>query len=437
MTGINRRQVLVGASALAVAGFAPLRSRRVEAADRVQVAVMGLNGRGHELARSFAKNPACNVKTLCDVDPRALDRVVEAVVAAGEKRPAAEADIRRVLEDKSIDALVIAAPDHWHAPATWMALAAGKHVYVEKPCGHNAREGEILVAAAAGSDRVVQMGNQQRSAPESIEAMQMLRDGFIGRPYLGRSWYANNRQSIGRGQNVPVPDWLDWDLWQGPAPRRHYLDNIVHYHWHWRWHWGTGEICNNGTHEIDVCRWALSVDIPTRVSSAGGRFHFDDDWEAFDTQIVTYDFEDEKTIVWEGRSCNGLPVEGRGRGSAIHGTEGTLILDRSGYVFYDAEHQVAAERSVASTDDALDTRGGGSMTDRHIDNFLQSIRGLEKPNAPISDAATSVLLCHLGNVAQRVGRGLQCDAASGRPLGDPDAASLWGRSYEPGWEPPA
>ncbi len=232
-----------------------------------------------------------------------------------------------------------------------------------------------------------------------------------------------------------MPDWLDYELWQGPAPRTPYRDNVVHYNWHWFWRWGTGKINNNGTHEIDVCRWALQVDYPTRVTSAGGRFHFDDDWEMYDTQVASYEFERGKSITWEGRSCNGRPIEGRGRGVSIHGEEGTVIIDRSGYVVYDLDNKEVKSRNRRTTVSALDTRGGSDSTALHINNFLESIRGNEPPNAPVDDGQRSSLLCHLGNIAQRTGNALHCDPSNGHVIDDREAMDYWSRQYEPGWEP--
>jgi predicted dehydrogenase len=402
---------------------------------------MGVNGRGNALAQSFARIAGSEVTYICDVDSRAVTKTIAAVSESRngsslqQRRPTGVTDVRRVLDDPDVDALVIAAPDHWHAPATIMALQAGKHVYVEKPCSHNAREGELLVEAQRKYDRVVQMGNQQRSAPRSIEIIQEIRDGLIGRPYYARAWYANTRGTIGHGQIATVPEWLDYELWQGPAPRTPYKDNVVHYNWHWFWRWGTAEINNNGAHEIDVCRWALGVDYPTRVTSAGGRYHFaEDDWEMVDTQIAAYDFPEDKTLVWEGRSCNGRPIEGRGRGSSIHGEKGTVVLDRNGYVVYDNDNNEVRRNLRPQQDSGLDVRGAGPLTDLHIENFLETIRGQATQTAPIDQGHTSVLLCHLGNIAQRTGRALDCDPSNGRIMNNAEAMKLWSRDYEPGWE---
>ncbi len=432
------RQTAAAGMGMGLTGAWPtiLRSRRP--AETIRVAVMGVNGRGSVLATEFARRPDCTVSVLCDVDRRAAERVAASLVEGPDPLvptlPRIEADFRRVLDDVSVDAVAIAEPDHWHATAAVMAMRAGKAVYVEKPCGTTPAEGELLVAVQRATGRIVQMGNQQRSAPPSIELVGMIRDGIVGRPYLARTWYANSRGPIGRGSVAPVPEWLDYDMWQGPAPRTPYRDNVIHYNWHWFHRWGTGEICNNGTHEIDVARWALGVDFPVRVVSAGGRYHFDDDWEFTDTQTASFEFEGGKQITWEGRSCNPLPILTRGRGTAIHGDAGTAIVDRAGYVVLDLENREIARRLVGEAGDALDTRGSGDLTDAHVANFLGAIRGTDALTAPVSDASRSVLLCHLGNIAQESGRAIRCDPASGRILGDPDAMTRWERTYEPGWE---
>lgn len=420
--------------------------------NQVVVGVMGVNSRGHYLAEVFARTEGAEVGYVCDVDSRAVDRTIAALIKTDggeplqERSPEGVTDVRRLLENDDLDALVIAAPDHWHTPATLMALDAGKHVYVEKPCCHNPREGEMLVEAQRKHpDLVVQMGNQQRSSPRSMRAVQQIRDGIIGEPYYGRAWYANNRGPMTVESSAEVPDWLDYELWQGPAPRRDYTDNLIHYNWHWFWHWGTAEICNNGTHEIDVCRWALDVGYPEKVTSSGGRFHYDDDWEAFDTQMASYEFGGDKMIAWEGRSCNANPLKGTdgnpggGRGASIHGTEGTVILDRGGYVVYDNDNNLIEYANEVQTGQQVSgtgTVGGGSLTERHVANFLAAIRDDEEPRSPIDEGRKSVLLCHLGNIAQRTGHTLQIDTETGRIVGDDDAMALWSREYEPGWEPP-
>jgi predicted dehydrogenase len=403
--------------------------------EKVVVGVMGLNGRGTVLARVFAKTPNATVAYVCDVDSQVLAKSATAVGQAQGTTPKAVADFRHVLEDKSVDALVVAAPDHWHAPATILALSSGKHVYLEKPCGHNPREGELLVEAQRKYNRLVQMGTQQRSAPRSIEITQAIRDGTIGQPYLARTWYSNTRSTIGRGAPAPVPSSLNYELWQGPAPHTPYHDNVVHYNWHWFRRWGTGEICNNGTHEIDVARWALGVDFPTRVTSVGGRYHFKDDWEFTDTQEACFEFANEKSIIWQGQSCNGLNTFGRGRGTAIIGTEGSVVMDRDGYVVYDLKNTLVKQSLAANTADGLNISGDDEMTALHIENFVAAVRTGAALRQPIEEGAKSVLLCHLGNIAQWTGRALRVDPQNGHILGDEEAMRFWQREYAPGWAP--
>ncbi|HTH63953.1 MAG TPA: Gfo/Idh/MocA family oxidoreductase [Gemmatimonadales bacterium] len=405
------------------------------ASEQVVVAVMGLNGRGTVLGKVFARTPNATVGYVCDVDSQVLAKGAAAIAGLQTTPPKAIADFRRALDDKSVDALVIAAPDHWHTPAAILALQAGKHVYVEKPCGHNAREGELIVEAQRKHQRAVQMGTQQRSAERSIELVQALKEGLIGRPYLARAWYANTRGTIGRGKEAPVPTNLDYELWQGPAPRTPYRDNVIHYNWHWFHRWGTGEICNNGTHEIDVSRWMLGVDACTRVVSTGGRYQFDDDWEFTDTQEVTFEFAGGKTIIWQGQSCNGLPTFGRSRGVAVLGTAGSVVVDRDGYVVYDPKGQVIRQVAAAKPSDPLNVVADDEATGTHIANFIDAVRTGAPLHQPISEGAKSVLLCHLGNIAQSTGRALRTDPASGRIVDDPDAMKLWQREYAPGWMP--
>ena len=404
------------------------------ASEKVVVAVMGLNGRGTVLAKVFARTPNATVGYVCDVDSVVLAKAAAAVGGLQPSPPKAIADFRRALDDKSVDALVIAAPDHWHTPAAILALQSGKHVYVEKPCGHNAREGELIVEAQRKHQRVVQMGTQQRSADRSIELAQALKEGLIGRPYLARAWYANTRGTIGRGKEAPVPANLDYELWQGPAPRTPYRDNVIHYNWHWFHRWGTGEICNNGTHEIDVSRWMLGVDTCTRVISTGGRYQFDDDWEFTDTQEVTFEFGEGKTIVWQGQSCNGLPMFGRSRGVSVLGTNGSVVVDRDGYVVYDQKGQVIREAKAAKPADPLNVVADDEMTAVHIANFVAAVRTGAALHQPIAEGAKSVLLCHLGNIAQSTGRVLHIDA-SGHIIDDAEAMKQWQREYAPGWMP--
>lgn len=413
--------------------------------DRVTVAIMGTNGRGSALARSFARIPRSEVMYICDVDTRAVEKGISVVRKQNQSRaPEGLGDVRKALDDTALDALAIAAPDHWHTPASILALKAGKHVYVEKPLSHDPQEGELLIQAKNTYNKVVQMGDQRRSWPIIRRAIEELHSGVIGKVYYARTWYANTRGSIGYGHPAPVPSWLNYDLWQGPAPRRPFIDNRIHYNWHWFWHWGTGEALNNGTHEVDVARWGLDVDYPLRVSSAGGRYHWDDDWETPDTQVITWDFEGEKTLEWEGRSCNGRPIENVGRGTTFHGTEGTLLVNQGydgsrGYVVYDMENTVVKRvgrfPEEEGDTEVYDTSGPQEFEDLHMNNFLDAIIQGVEPHSFVEGGHKSVLLCHLGNIAQRIGRTLNIDQRNGHIIGDKQAMQLWSREYEPGWEP--
>ena len=317
-----------------------------------------------------------------------------------------------------------------------MGMQSGKHVFLEKPCCHNPREGELLTEVQKQTGKKLQIGNQQRSSVTSTKIIGEIREGVIGKPIYAKAWYANTRGGIGTGKEVSVPDWLNWQLWQGPAPRMPYKDNYVHYHWHWFWNWGTGEINNNGLHELDICRWALGVDIPNQVVSSGGRYHFNDDWEFYDTQVASFQFDDGKMITWEGRSCNGYPFNNRGRGATIHGDEGTVLLDRGGFELYDKENKLIREEKEKGSNAtaATDTLGIGGLDNLHMLNFVQAIQQDVPLNSPIEEGTKSTLLCHLGNMSQKVGRTLNVDTKTGKPS-DEEAMKMWSRSYQEGWEP--
>lgn len=406
---------------------------------KINVAVMGIRSRGEVLAQNFAQQADTEVTWLCDVQQDYLDNCLAKISKLQKRSPKGEKDIRKVLEDKDLDAIAIATPDHWHAPAALIGLKAGKHVYLEKPCSHNPREGELLVEAQRKYKRIIQMGNQRRSWPNVVQAMEELRGGIIGKVYFAKGWYANNRQSIGFGKIVPVPPGLDWDLWQGPAPRVPYRDNVHPYNWHWFWHWGTGEALNNGTHEIDVARWGMGAEYPVRVVASGGRYHFADDWEFPDTMVVTYDFEDGRTLTWESRSCNITPIEGDGRGNIFYGEKGTMIIIGNGYKIISNENpaKIIKEVTHVSNTAASSTNVASPAADLdgvHIKNFLDSIRNGQLNNSPIWEGHKSVLMCQLGNIAWKTGRVLNIDQRNGHIIGDREAMELWKREYEPGWE---
>ncbi len=405
-------------------------------ARKVVVAVMGTNSRGMYLAKTFAGLSDVEVAYICDVDATVLQKTIAEIEKLTGKKPQGFTDLRKLLEKKDFDALAIAAPDHWHTPAAIMALQAGKHVYVEKPCSHNPKEGELLVQASQKYGGLVQMGSQRRTFANVQDMIARLHRGDIGRVYFARGWYVNNRKSIGKGTTAPVPSTLDFDLWQGPAPRKNFRSNLIHYNWHWFWHWGTGEALNNGTHELDVIRWGLGVDYPTKVVSAGGRFHFNDDWETPDTQTITYNFPNNTGCTWEGRSCNSFETDGAGRGVVFYGDNGTIHYPGgNSFKVYDyANKLVAAVDSNTKVDAGNTVSPTADLDGLHLLNFCEAIRGTEKINAPIMEGHKSTLLPQLGNIAFRVGRTLECDPVNGHILNDKDAMKLWSREYQKGWE---
>ncbi len=434
----TRREFLRGTTIVAAGLAAGLNaksySRIIGANERVNFAVIGLHGRGYAHLESLAANRNATISHVCDVDSRELDKFSVAVQNKTGRAPTRVQDFRKLLDSDDVDAVSIATPDHWHTPMAIMALEAGKHVYVEKPCSHNPHEGELLVQAQKKCGRLVQMGNQQRSSPHTIEIIHRIKNGLIGRPYFAKAWYSNTRESIGVGKIAPVPNELDWQLWQGPAPRRPYKDNIHPYNWHWFWNWGTGETLNNGTHEVDVCRWALGVDFPKTVTSSGGRYHFNDDWEFYDTLVTSFEY-DGKMITWEGLSCQGKRTYGRDRGAAIEGTEGTVIIDRSGYEVFGLDDKKIDEFKTENKSTTQDLTSADDMTDAHFRNFIDGIRTGEQLHSPVEEANISVTTLLLSNIAWKTNRALTLDVQTGHILNDAKAMEMWGREYEKGWEP--
>src|SRR2546428_1371445 len=436
---VTRREFLdalaVGAAGLAVGTTAKSYGRILGSNDRLNFAVIGLNGRGYaHLAALKANRSTARISHVCDVDSTILRKFADSVQKEMGEAAVADKDFRRILEQKDVDVITIAAPDHWHTPMSIAGLQAGKHVYVEKPCSHNPAEGAMLVEAQQKYGKLVQMGTQQRSSPHSMEIVEKIHTGIIGKPYLAKAWYSNTRKSIGTGKEAPVPAQLDWELWQGPAPRRPYRDNVHPYNWHWFRNYGTGETLNNGTHEVDVCRWALGVDYPKRVTASGGSYHVKDDWQFYDTLVASFEYEDAM-ISWEGKSCQGMKHYGRDRGSTIMGTLGSVLVDRDAYEVYDLNGTKTSEFRAGSTTSSADLLGRDFMTDAHFANFIAGIRKGEKLNAPISVGNIAVTMLQLSNIAWEVNRELHLDTKDGRIQDDPEAMSMWGREYEKEWAP--
>jgi predicted dehydrogenase len=282
--------------------------------------------------------------------------------------------------------------------------------------------------------KLVQMGSQQRSSPHTIEIVDKIHNGLIGRAYFGKTWYSNVRKSIGEGKKAPVPATLDWELFQGPAPRQDYRDNVQPYNWHWFKTWGTGESLNNGTHEVDVARWALGVDYPKSVTATAGRYHFKDDWQFYDTMMTSFAYDDAM-ISWEGKSCEGMKYYGRDRGVTIIGTTGSVLVDRDGYEIYDLKGNMTGEFKVGNKTASTDLIGRDSMTDAHFANFIAAIQKGEKLRQPVAQGNVAVTMLQLSNIAWETGRELHLDPTDGKIQGYEEAMTGWGRTYEPGWAP--
>jgi predicted dehydrogenase len=427
MSQLNRRHFIAAAAAGVAASTSTTAVNHVRAAgsganNEVVLALMGANNRGSQLAQQFAKQAGCRIAYVCDPDEQAMHKGISAYASAGGPKPRGVREFRQALDDPAVDALIVAAPNHWHAPATILACAAGKHVYVEKPCSHSAEEGELMIASAKKHNRVVQVGMQRRSGPLYQEAIEKLRSGVIGEPLHGKSWYYTLRPSIGVGKQSTPPASLDYALWQGPAPERPFRDNTLHYNWHFFWHWGDAELGNNGVHSIDLCRWALGVDYPSRVTVTGAKLRHDDDQETPDTANAIFECGD-KLISWEHISWLRPPARGSGFGIEIRGSEGILQMSDGGAEFRDLQLKVV--------DQVTGSRGDAE----HLRDFLDAVRDGHRTNANINEGHKSALFCHLGNIAYRTRQSVEVDPGTGRIVDNPEAEKMWSIEYRDGWRP--
>jgi predicted dehydrogenase len=391
----------------------------VRASEKIVLAVLGLNGRGKDLLKGFSSFENVEIAYLCDPDLNAASRAL-ALVPKDRREPKLEQDLRKVFADKNVHAVAIATPDHWHALATVWACQAGKHVYVEKPISHNLIEGRRMVQAARRYERVVQVGTQRRSAGYLARAAEFVRDGKLGKVPFARAWIAGNRKTIGRKADGKAPDRVDYDLWLGPAPERPFNPNRFHYNWHWFWDYGTGELGNNGIHGLDVIRWLLNLDAPQRITSGGGKFFYDDDQQTPDTQITTFDFAGT-SVVWEHRIWAKTGLRNQSFGIELVGEKGTLVIDGDGW-------HVENGPEVSEKADKPERP--------HLRNFLDRIRDGKRPAADIEEGHKSTRLCHLGNIAFRLGRTLRFDAATETIIGDAEATRMLGRTYRKGFAMP-
>lgn len=419
---MNRRYFL---PAIAAAATSAQLAR--PASDRVRVAIVGVRGRGRALAAGFAKLPDASVEYLVDVDDRVIPAAAEAVVKAGGKPPHAVRDMRRVFDDKSIDAVVIATPDHWHAPAAILACDAGKDVYLEKPCSHNIREGMLVVEAARRNKRIVQHGTQSRSRAITREAIDYVHSGKIGRVLMAKAWNVQKRADIGHKPDAPVPAGVDYDTWIGPALALPFNENRFHYTWHWHWNFGTGDAGNDGAHQIDMARWALGVELPTEVSGTGAKLFFDDDQQTPDTINAAFRYPG-KMLMFEMRIWNPYALEGAENGVAVYGSEGMVQIakwDRLwGYKVYDSKGKLVTHQQSQGEDEA------------HVRNFVDCVRSRKAPNAEIEIGFRSTVHCHLANIVARTGRTVRYDAATGTVTGDAAAQKLVAREYRNHWGKP-
>jgi predicted dehydrogenase len=406
---LGRREFLGAAAGLTILPATGGAAR----SERVRVAVIGLRSRGLDHLKLFSADPGAEVVAICDVDDAMIAGAIGKIPSSAGNTPRTEKDFRRLLDDKTIDAVTIATPDHWHAMMTVLACQAGKDVYVEKPISHNVVEGRRMVEAARKYGRIVQAGTQRRSAPWVAEAIEQVRAGAIGKVGMARAWIHQVRPNIGHGKPSEVPAGVDYAMWQGPAPDRPFYANRFHYNWHWFWNWGTGELGNNGIHALDVARWGLGVDAPDAVSSTGGKFVFDDDQEVPDTQIATWEFPGA-CLVWEHRMWSKHPTEGNGFGTAFYGDKGTLIVMEKGWRIEDGG-EVRSSR-------------GPDGQQLHVKNFLECVRTRNKPNADIEIGHLSTRLCLLGNIAFRTGKRLTFDHGR-ESFHDNDVNHLLSREY--------
>ena len=429
----SRRQFLQQTSLglAAVASFETSRARAASPNEKLIVGLIGCGGRGVHDANLFKNVPNVEVAYVCDVDEgRRQDRAKSLGVATNR----AVTDMRKILDDKSVDAVIVTTPDHWHSPASILACDAGKHVYVEKPISHNVREGRLLVEAAARNKVNVQHGTQSRSTAMMIDAVKLLRDGIIGDVLVAKCWNIQRRDSIGRGQDTAPPAGFDYDNWVGPATMIPYRTNRVHNRWTWWYHFGTGDMGNDGVHDIDYTRWGLGVEThPTKVAGLGGKFLHDDDQEFPDTQQVTFEYPGDgqpgnrRLLIYEQRLWSTNYPLNVDSGAEFYGTKGQMFLSRRGkvQVFADRNQPVPITIKPEPQNDAA-----------HVRNFCDAIREGTRLNADALAGHLSSSLCHLGNIATRLGRSLTFNPQTEQIVGDEEANALVHRPYREHWATP-
>ena len=426
----NRRTFLqLSAASLAATSFSG--TARADASGKLRVGLIGCGGRGMYLQGVFNEVDDVEVTYVCDADRGRLATAARQV-SGGSARPVK--DMRTILDDKNVDAVIVATPDHWHSPAAILACQAGKHVYVEKPCSHNLREGRMLVEAARENKCVVQHGTQVRSTSTMIEAIEMLKDGVIGTVMVSKAWNIQRRGNIGHQSPGDAPESLDYDLWVGPAAMIPYQQNRVQGGWHWWYHFGTGDMGNDGVHDIDYARWGLGVTThPSRVAAMGGKFFFDDDQQFPDTQQVTFEYPGDGTVgqkrmlIYEQRLWSTNYPYNVDSGVEFYGTEGQMFLSRRGKV------QILGERNKKIAENLPRVEQDAPA---HVRDFVDAVRQGRASNAEIGIGHLTSSLCHLGNVATRLGRGFSLDPVSEQVIDDEEANKLMGRRCREHWGTP-
>jgi predicted dehydrogenase len=434
----------VGAGTLAYAVSSEIA--QASTAEKVNVGVIGTGGMGTNHVRNLAKRNDVNLTWLCDVDTQRLGRAEAAAKADSKNRPSVTGDLRKILDDRRVDAVFIATPDHWHTPAALLALAAGKHVYVEKPCSHNIHEGRLLVDAAQKSGKHVQVGTQSRSTDCVKDGIQRVLDGAIGDVLVAKSWDSQKRSTIGKAKPSDPPSYLDFDSWVGPAQKVPYQKNLLPAVWRWWYDFGCGDIGNDGVHDIDVGLWGLGVNSypdpsskssaalqhPERVSCMGGTYFFNDDMQFPDTQYAIFEYPEEKNgrrkqFIYEQRIWSPYVQDGYENGSAYYGTNGCLIMGHTvGWRLYGPRNKLLAERT-----------GRADLVAHHT-NFLNCIRGVEKTlNAPATVGHQAATIVHLANISARIGRTMAFDPKTETITGDKEAQALVARKYRDHWGTPS
>jgi predicted dehydrogenase len=434
MSTIQRRNFLQGAGVASAALAMGTAAARGADSDRMAIGVIGTGGMGGNHVRNLAARKDVEVTYVCDVDQNRLASAANIVQSTAGNAPKAVKDMRAVLDDRAVQAVVIATPDHWHAPAAILALDAGKHVYVEKPCCHNIREGRLMADAVKRSGKLLQVGTQSRSTAMVREAIERIRGGEIGEILVAKAWNSQRRGSIGKTQPSNPPAHLDYDEWVGPAPMVPYRSNMLPGIWRWWYEFGCGDIGNDGVHDIDVACWGLGVTThPTTVTCLGGKYFFDDDQQFPDTQYAVFEYPVEgssgrkKQLIFEQRIWSPYVQEGYENGAAFYGTNGMLIIGHTvGWKLYGPRNKLIAENT------------GGADLVAHHQNFFDCIRGRQKQlNADVNAGLLSATLVHLANIAARTTRVLHFDPRTEQIVGDAEANALVRRQYRDGhWAVP-